>query len=93
MRRPESKQDRIARMAGEAVVVADERNRQSERRVADEEKRHAATSAKTAKLRGLREARDAEEREASPTVATSKPEASAKTQVLRPGVRLRKNPA
>jgi hypothetical protein len=90
MRRSESKQDRIARMAGEAIVVADDRDRQGEHRVAEEEKRLAATSTKTAKLRGLREAKEAAEREAAPVVAASKPESGAKTRVLRPGVRLRR---
>jgi hypothetical protein len=87
-----SKQDELARKARQAFLK-EERVRESERRIADEKKRQAATSAKTAKLRGLREARDAAEREAAPTATTSKPEASAKTRVLRPGVRLRKNPA
>jgi hypothetical protein len=89
MRRPESKQNRIARMAGQAFV-GEERDRQGERRIVDEEKRQAAASAKTAKLRGLREARDAAEHDASPRAVTSEPEAGTRARVLRPGVRLRK---
>ena len=89
MRRPESKQDRLARTAGQAFV-AEKPDRESERQIVDEENRQAVTSAKTAKLRELREARDAAESKAFPTAAPPKPKVGAKTRVLRPGVRPRK---
>jgi len=66
----------------------------AEQRSADvftsEAKRVASDVAKTAKLRALREARDAAGREAS-APAAPKPKTSAKTRSLRPGVRLRKS--
>ena len=89
VRRPESKQDRLARTAGQAFV-AEKPDRESERQIVDEENRQAVTSAKTAKLRELREARDAAESKAFPTAAPPKPKVGAKTRVLRPGVRPRK---
>jgi hypothetical protein len=85
MRTPESNQERLARLAGQAFV-AEERDRQVERRTVDEEQRQVFTSAKTAKLRALREARDAAARAPAPP----KPERAANTRKLRAGVRLRK---
>jgi hypothetical protein len=55
-----------------------------------EAKRVASDVAKTAKLRALREARDAAGREASAPAPAPKPKTSAKTRSLRPGVRLLK---
>jgi hypothetical protein len=45
--------------------VAEERARQVDQRIADEAKRHAHNAAKTAKLRELRLAKEAAERETS----------------------------
>ena len=45
MRRPESKQDRLARTASQAFV-AEKPDREGERRIVDEENRQAVTSAK-----------------------------------------------
>jgi hypothetical protein len=58
---------------------------------AEEAKRVASDAAKTAKLRDLREARDAAERDASaPAIIPTRPGTKPKVRVLRPGVRLRK---
>jgi hypothetical protein len=66
----------------------------AEQRSADvftgEARRVASDTAKTARLRALREARDAAGREASATAPTPKPKTGAKTRSLRPGVRLLK---
>jgi hypothetical protein len=80
-----SDEERLAN-AAKRRLVAEGRAQEVEHRIADEEKRQATNAAKTAKLRALREARDAAEH------ATTKapPKASVKTRVLRPGVRLRK---
>ena len=63
-----SKGDELQRMA-RRTLLNEERLRQSERRVIEEEQRIAKTAAKTARLRELREARDAAaEREAAAAV-------------------------
>ena len=59
----ETQAEREARVKAQKVFLADERTRAAEQRVADEEKRKADLSAKTARLRALREARDAAHRE------------------------------
>ena len=53
-----SKADELKRLTRRAFLD-EERLRQSERRVIEEEQRMAKTAAKTSRLRGLREARDA----------------------------------
>jgi hypothetical protein len=87
----------------EGAQMADEKPRSAttkvekalaaERRSADvfagEAKRVASDVAKTAKLRALREARDATERDATPPAAP-KPKTSAKARSAGPGVRLPK---
>jgi hypothetical protein len=66
-------------------------DRLSKKVLSSEEKRVTSDSAKTVKLRDLREARDAAEREApAPTIIPTTPEAKPKVRVLRPGVRARK---
>ena len=59
----ETQVEREARVKAQKAFLADERTRAAEQRVADEEKRKADLSAKTARLRALREARDAAHRE------------------------------
>ena len=59
----ETQAEREARVKAQKVFLADERTRAAEQRVADEEKRKADLSAKTVRLRALREARDAAHRE------------------------------
>ena len=55
----ETQVEREARVKAQKVFLADERTRAAEQRVADEEKRKADLSAKTSRLRALREVRDA----------------------------------
>lgn len=57
---------------------------------AGEAKRVASDVAKTARLRALREARDATDQDASAPAPAPKPKAGAKTRSLKPGVRLLK---
>ena len=59
----ETQVEREARVKAQKAFLADERTRAAEQRIADEEKRKADLSAKTARLRALREARDAAHRE------------------------------
>jgi len=59
----ETQVEREARVKAQKAFLADERTRAAEQRVADEEKRKADLSAKTVRLRALREARDAAHRE------------------------------
>jgi len=59
----ETRAEHEARMKAQKAFLADERTRAAEQRVADEEKRKADLSAKTVRLRALREARDAAHRE------------------------------
>ena len=59
----ETQVEREARVKAQKAFLADERTRAAEQRVTDEEKRKADLSAKTARLRALREARDAAHRE------------------------------
>ena len=74
----ETQAEREARVKARKAFLADERTREAEQRVADEEKRKADLSAKTVRLRALREARDAahrEEREVrKPKLKPSRPE-------------------
>ena len=74
----ETQVEREARVKAQKAFLADERTRAAEQRVADEEKRKADLSAKTVRLRALREARDAahrEEREVrKPKLKPSRPE-------------------
>jgi len=53
--------------------LQEERARQAEQRVADEKARVEGQSAKTARLRELREARDAAERDAAASAVADKP--------------------
>jgi len=59
----ETQVEREARVKAQKAFLADERTRAAEQRIADEEKRKADLSAKTVRLRALREARDAAHRE------------------------------
>ena len=59
----ETQVEREARVKAQKAFLADERTRAAEQRIADEEKRKAYLSAKTVRLRALREARDAAHRE------------------------------
>ena len=59
----ETQVEREARVKAQKAFLADERTRAAEQRVTDEEKRKADLSAKTVRLRALREARDAAHRE------------------------------
>ena len=59
----ETRAEQEARVKARKAFLADERTREAEQRVADEEKRKADLSAKTVRLRALREARDAAHRE------------------------------
>ena len=59
----ETQAEREARVKAQKAFLADERTRAAEQRIADEEKRKADLSAKTVRLRALREARDAAHRE------------------------------
>jgi hypothetical protein len=59
-----TKEDRLKRNARQAFLK-EERVQQSEERIREEAQRQATTSAKTTKLRGLREARDTADREAA----------------------------
>jgi len=74
----ETRAEQEARMRAHKAFQADERTRAAEQRVTDEEKRKADLSAKTARLRALREARDAAHREEKevrkPKLKPSRPE-------------------
>ena len=74
----ETQVEREARVKAQKAFLADERTRAAEQRVADEEKRKADLSAKTVRLRALREARDAAHREEKevrkPKLKPSRPE-------------------
>ena len=74
----ETRAEHEARMKAQKAFLTDERTRAAEQRVADEEKRKADLSAKTVRLRALREARDAAHREEKevrkPKLKPSRPE-------------------
>ena len=74
----ETRAEHEARMKAQKAFQVDERTRAAEQRVADEEKRKADLSAKTVRLRALREARDAAHREEKevrkPKLKPSRPE-------------------
>jgi len=74
----ETQVEREARVKAQKAFLADERTRAAEQRIADEEKRKADLSAKTVRLRALREARDAAHREEKevrkPKLKPSRPE-------------------
>jgi len=77
----ETRAEQEALEKAQKAFRADERARQAGQRIAEEEKRRADLSAKTARLRALREARDAAiRREEQPTKQTQH----------KPGARLRK---
>jgi hypothetical protein len=55
-----NRQDELKRTAHQAFI-AERRVREDERRIVEDDERHASTSEKIARLRKLREARDAAE--------------------------------
>jgi hypothetical protein len=74
--------DEAARRSERRAMIQEERARQAEQRVSDERERVASTSAKTARLRHLREARDEARRQAE-AVAAAEKVASIKTRKKR----------
>jgi hypothetical protein len=74
--------DEAARRGERRAMIQEERARQAEQRVSDERERVASTSAKTARLRHLREARDEARRQAE-AVAAAEKAASIKTRKKR----------
>jgi hypothetical protein len=69
--------DEAARRSERRAMIREERVRQAEQRVSDERERVASTSAKTARLRHLREARDEARRQAEAVAGA--PNAGART--------------
>jgi len=60
-----TKLDEMLKRNARKAFLKEERVQQNEQRIVDEEKRQAANAAKTAKLRELRLAKEAAEREAA----------------------------
>jgi small-conductance mechanosensitive channel len=73
----------VALRSERRAILAEERARQARQRVIDEDERITSNAAKTARLRGLREARDAAEREVEEASAATRTSGGKKPGVAR----------